>query len=67
MNKKLKHVVKNQTKAKKRSLEREKSQTPKAKATARHNREKMLQKFSTPEGQANGLDTISKRAQLKFR
>jgi hypothetical protein len=40
---KLKQVIKSQTKAKKRSLEREKSRSPKARATARHNRDKMLQ------------------------
>jgi hypothetical protein len=43
MNEKLKQVIKSQTKAKKRSLEREKSRSPKARATARHNRDKMLQ------------------------
>jgi hypothetical protein len=36
-------VIKSQTKAKKRSLEWEKSRSPKARATARHNRDKMLQ------------------------
>jgi hypothetical protein len=50
-------VIKSQTKAKKRSLGWEKSQSPKARAMARHNRDKMLktcrllkvrQKGSTP-------------------
>jgi hypothetical protein len=59
-------VIKNQTKAKKRSLERVKSRSPKAKATARHNRDKILQNLLTPQGEAKGLDTIGKRAQLKF-
>jgi hypothetical protein len=36
-NEKLKQVIKSQTKAKKRSLEREKSWSPKARATTRHN------------------------------
>jgi hypothetical protein len=40
---KLNQVIKSQTKANKRSLELEKSQSPKARATARHNRDKMLQ------------------------
>jgi hypothetical protein len=40
---KLKQVIKSQTKAKKRSLERENLGPPKARATARHNRDKMLQ------------------------
>jgi hypothetical protein len=42
-NEKHKQVIKSQTKAKKRSLEREKSQSPKARAMALHNRDKMLQ------------------------
>jgi hypothetical protein len=37
---KLKQVIKIQTKVEKRSLEREKSQSPKVRATARHNRDK---------------------------
>jgi hypothetical protein len=41
--KKLKQVTNGQIKAKKRSLEREKSQFPKAWATTRHNQDKMLQ------------------------
>jgi hypothetical protein len=41
---KLKQVIKSQTKAKKRSPEREKSWSPKPRATTRHNRDKMLQK-----------------------
>jgi uncharacterized protein (DUF305 family) len=40
---KLKKVVKSQTKDKKRSHERERSWSPKARATAQHNRDKMLQ------------------------
>jgi hypothetical protein len=36
-------VIKSQTKAKKRSLEWEKSRSPMARATARNNRYKMLQ------------------------
>jgi hypothetical protein len=40
---KLKQVIKSQTKAKKRLLEREKYRSPKAWATTRHNRDKMLQ------------------------
>jgi hypothetical protein len=40
-NEKLKQVIKSQTEAKKRSLEREKSQSPKARATTRHNQNKM--------------------------
>jgi hypothetical protein len=63
----LKQVIKCQTKANKISLEREKSRSPKARETARHNRDKMLQKLPTPQGEAKGLDTIGKRAQLKFR
>jgi hypothetical protein len=59
-------VIKSQTKAKKRSLEWEKSRSPKTRATARHNRDKMLQKLSSPQGEAKGLDTIGKRAQLKL-
>jgi hypothetical protein len=56
-NEKLKQVIKSQTKAKKRSLERGKSRSPKARATARRNRDRMLknsrllkvrQKGSTP-------------------
>jgi hypothetical protein len=43
MNKKLKQVIKSQTKAKKRSLEGVKSRSSKARATTRHNRDKMLQ------------------------
>jgi hypothetical protein len=43
MKEKLKQVIKSQTKAKKRSLEWERSRSPKAGATARHNRHKMLQ------------------------
>jgi hypothetical protein len=43
MNEKLKQVIKIQTKAKKRSLETEKSRSPKARATTQHNRDKMLQ------------------------
>jgi hypothetical protein len=58
--------MKSQTKAKKRSLEREKYQS-KARATARHNRDKMLQKLPTPQGEAKGLDTIGKSAQLKSK
>jgi hypothetical protein len=66
--KKLKQVIKSQTKSKKR---------------ARHNRDKMLDplrqgqrlytteinapKLPTPQGEAKGLDTIGKRARLKFR
>jgi hypothetical protein len=42
-NEKLKQVIKSQTKAKKRSLEREKSRSPKTRVTSRHNRDKMLQ------------------------
>jgi hypothetical protein len=38
-------VIKSQTKAKKRSLEWEKSRSPKVRAMARHNRDKMLQNF----------------------
>jgi hypothetical protein len=60
-------VIKSQTKVKKRSVEREKSQSSKARAMARHNRDKMLQKLPTPQGEAKGLETIVKRAQLKFR
>jgi hypothetical protein len=60
-------MIKSQTKAKKRSLEWEKSRSPKARATARHNRDKMLQNLSTPQGEAKGLDTIGKRVQLKSR
>jgi hypothetical protein len=41
MKEKLKQVIKSQTKAKKRSLER--SWSPRARATTRHNRDKMLQ------------------------
>jgi hypothetical protein len=37
INEKLKKVIKSQTKAKKRSLETEKSRSPKVRATARHN------------------------------
>jgi hypothetical protein len=36
-------VIKSQTKAKKRSLEWERSRSPKVRATTRHNRDKMLQ------------------------
>jgi hypothetical protein len=36
-------VIKSETKAKKRSLEWERSWSSKARATARHNRDKMLQ------------------------
>jgi hypothetical protein len=43
MKEKLKQVIKSQTKSKKRSLDWEKSRSPKARATARHNRDKMLQ------------------------
>jgi hypothetical protein len=43
MTKKVKQVIKSQTKAKKRSLEWEKSRSPKPSATAQHNRNKMLQ------------------------
>jgi hypothetical protein len=60
-------VIKSQTKAKKGSLEREKSLSPKARATARHNRDKNAPKLPTPQGEAKGLDTIGKRARLKFR
>jgi hypothetical protein len=47
-----------------RSLEREKSRSPKARATSQHNRD---QNMLTPQGEAKGLDTIGKSAQLKFR
>jgi hypothetical protein len=36
-------VIKSQTKAKKRSLQWERSRSPKARATARHNWDRMLQ------------------------
>jgi hypothetical protein len=42
--KKIKQVIKSQKKAKTRSLEREKSWSPKARATTQHNGDKMLQK-----------------------
>jgi hypothetical protein len=45
MNENIKQVIESQTKAKTRSLEREKSRSPKARAAARHNRDKMLQNF----------------------
>jgi hypothetical protein len=51
MNQKLKQVIKSQTKAKTRSHEREKSRSP--------------PKLSTPQGEAKGLDTIGKGAQIK--
>jgi hypothetical protein len=43
MKQKFEQVIKSQPKAKKRSLERERSRSPKAMATAQHNRDKMLQ------------------------
>jgi hypothetical protein len=61
-NKKLKQVIKSQTKAKKRSLEREKSQSPKARATTRHNQDKMLQncpqKGSAPSEKEHNVDGV---------
>jgi hypothetical protein len=42
-NKNLKHVIKSQTKAMKTSLEKEKSRSPKERATAQHNQDEMLQ------------------------
>jgi hypothetical protein len=58
-------VIKSQTKTKTGSPEWEKSRSPKARATNRHNRDKML--LSTSQGEVKGLDTIGKRAQLKIR
>jgi hypothetical protein len=66
MKEKLKQVIKCQIKDKKRSLERERSRAPKARATARHNRDKMLQTCRLLKVRF-WLDTIGKRAQLKSR
>jgi hypothetical protein len=60
-------VIKSQTKARKGSLEWERSRSPKARATAWHNRDNNAPKLPTPQGEAKGLDTIGKRARLKFR
>jgi hypothetical protein len=49
------------------SLEWEQSRSPKTRATTRHNRDKNAPKLLTPQGGAKGLDTIGKRAQIKFR
>jgi hypothetical protein len=46
---------------------RQKSRSPKTRATTRHNRDKMLQNCRLLKVWQKGLDTISKRAQLKFR
>jgi hypothetical protein len=60
-------VIKSQTKAKKRSLGWEKSRSPKARAMTGHNRDKMLHNCWLHKVRQKGLDTIGKRAQLKFR
>jgi hypothetical protein len=60
MKEELKQVNKRQTKAKKRSLECGKSQSPKARATTRHNRDKMLQNCRLLKVRQKGLTPSAK-------
>jgi hypothetical protein len=53
-------VIKSQTKAKKRSLEREKSRSPKARAIAWYNRGKMLQNCWLLKVRQKGLTPSAK-------
>jgi hypothetical protein len=57
---KLKQMIKSQTKAKKRSLERERSRSPKARATAQHNRDEMLQNCRLLKVRQKGSTTSAK-------
>jgi hypothetical protein len=57
---KLKQVIKSQTKAKKRSLEREKSRSPKVRAMTRHNRDKVLQNCRLLKVRQRGSTLLTK-------
>jgi hypothetical protein len=60
-NEKLKQVIKSQTNAKKRSLEKEKSRSPKARATARHKQDKMIQNCRLLKVRQNGSTPSAKK------
>jgi hypothetical protein len=60
MNQKIKQVIKIQRKAKTRSLEREKSRSPKARARTQHNRDKMLQNCRLLKVRQKGLTPSAK-------
>jgi hypothetical protein len=63
-NKELKQVIKSQTKAKTRSLERA-SLGPLRQGQRLNTTETKCSKLPTPQGEAKGLDTIGKRAKHK--
>jgi hypothetical protein len=59
-NQKLKQLIKSQTKAKARSLEREKSWSPKAWATTQQNRDKIPQNCRLRKVRQKGSTTLAK-------